>query len=180
MIGNRTSCGSRTLSEVLFGSPAETDTEDEVRTRLSLIASDLGAFLARLYSLTSNPPERLLSSLTSSFDPSAFHDYLANMVQENLHRPESDASSEEAQALANRVRQGMKENAELAGEDVCLGMVDFWPESVLVDLSVDGEAVRGAGVGSPRSGLVDWEYFGPSNAANELGMFCKPFLEFQV
>jgi hypothetical protein len=169
----------KTLSEVLLScSPAETDTEDEVRTRLSLVASDLGTFLARLYSFTSNPPKRLLSSLTSSFDLGAFHDYLANMVLENLHRPESGVSSEDARALADRVRQGLKENAELAGEDVCLGMVDFWPESVLVDLGVDGEAVRG--VGLPRSGLVDWEYFGPSNAANELGMFCKPFLEFQV
>lgn len=171
----------RTLSEVLLDcSPAETDTDDEVRTRLSLVASDLGTFLARLYSLTSNPPERLLSSLTSSFDPGAIHDYLANMVLENLHRPESGVSSKEARALADRVRQGLKDNAKLAGEDMCLGMVDFWPESVLVDLGVDSKAVRDGDVGSPRSGLVDWEYFGPSNAANELGMFCKPFLEFQV
>ncbi|PPR06485.1 hypothetical protein CVT26_004574 [Gymnopilus dilepis] len=155
----------RTLSEILLDEDDSTSAnarlEETIKAHLKQVSWDLGTFLARLYCITSNPPQHILSSLPSS-DPGAFHDYLANTVLENLKRPEAHISSQEAQLLVDKVRAGLRETADLTGKEVCLGMVDFWPESVLVDLD-DHEF--------PRVGLVDWEYFGPSNAASELGMF---------
>ena len=162
------------LSEVLLDDSAPaaesgSSEEQKKRARLERIASDLGSFLARLYSATSNPPERFVSSLTTSSDHNSIHEYLARMVLDNLLRSEAGVSQTDARALADRVRLGLQENTKLSGEEMCLGMVDFWPGSVLIDI---GDSDND-GDGSPGCGLVDWEYFGPSNAASELGMFCK-------
>jgi len=161
----------KTLSEVLLDDSIELGSSEEKtrRTSLQKIASDLGAFLAKLYSATSNPPEPLVSYLAALSGPSEIHEYLAKMVLDNLLRSEAGVSNSEARALADRVRSGLQESSNLVGEEMCLGMVDFWPGSVLInagDSDKDGD-------GSPGCGLVDWEYFGPSNAASELGMFCK-------
>ncbi|KAF8875331.1 hypothetical protein CPB84DRAFT_445927 [Gymnopilus junonius] len=164
----------RSFSEILLDDSTswERDSENNVRSPLKEIAPDLGTFLARLHATTSNPPTRLVASLTSSSNPDAFHDYLANMVLENLKRPQAGVSGAEARFLADRVRTGLKENAKLAGKDVCFGMVDFWPENVLVDLDItDDDAKDTRSLRSARCGLVDWEYFGPTNAASELGNF---------
>ena len=56
----------------------------------------------------------------------------------------------------------------------CLGMVDFWTESVLIGKENDDNDTTNSR--SCQCGLVDWEYFGVSSAASELGMFRKLFL----
>ncbi|KDR74397.1 hypothetical protein GALMADRAFT_141440 [Galerina marginata CBS 339.88] len=161
----------RTLSEILLDPVGLSDPnrrlgeESNMGAQIQQVAADLGSFLARLYKATTNPPSHLLDDLKSSSNSSGINEYLANMVLENLQRPEAEVSSAEVEVLAERVRVGLSESEDGDGgvDEVCLGMVDFWPESVLVEL--------GEGSANPRCGLVDWEYFGPSNAASELGMF---------
>jgi len=153
-----------TLSQVLL---AETqDEEEEIRKAalMNKIATELGSFVVEMYRATSNPPEAFLSYMLSLSDRSEILDFFAIMVRDNLKGRGVDAV--EASALAERVREGLKDRDE---EGVCLGMRDFWSESVLIDL---GETTHRSGEKiEPRCGLVDWEFFGGTSAGGELGTF---------
>jgi hypothetical protein len=73
----------------------------------------------------------------------------------------------EAEALVLSERAGNALCAKAEAEDVCLGMVDFWPGNILVELGEFG-----------RCGLIDWEYFGLTSASSELGMLRKLLFVF--
>ena len=154
-----------TLSEYLLSDASATlshsdlDSSPSIHSKLGVhaqsTAEDLGRFLFGLYTTTINPSDPYFGGLTSNDSTLATKTYLANMTADILRAEGiSDAS-----ILAKRVWRGLIEEPE---REPCLGMVDFWPESVLIGKDED-----------TRCGLVDWEYFGVSSASSELGMFRK-------
>jgi len=146
-----------TLSQVLLSETQDEEGENRKAAKMNKIATELGSFVVEMYRATANPPEAFLSYMVSLSDRSQIFDFLTTMVCDNLK--ESGVDAVEASALAERVRQGLKDRNE---EGICLGMGDFWSESVLIEL---GETIE------PRCGLVDWEFFGGTSAAGELGTF---------
>jgi len=121
----------------------------------------LGGFLSELFQATANPPEPWIAQTTSPNSLSLYH-YLTGMVVKNC-REIGNITEAEALVLSERAGNALLAKAE--AEDVCLGMVDFWPGNILVELGEFG-----------RCGLIDWEYFGLTSASSELGMLRKlPF-----
>ena len=157
-----------TLSEYLL---SDTSADPSLCGRLGIhaqkIAQDLGRFLVKLYKATTNPPKELITYLDSTNNTSlSTKTYIANITADIL-RGEGIA---DADVLAERVRRGLLEDDQ--GE-FCLGMVDFWTESVLIGKENGDDDTTNSR--SCQCGLVDWEYFGVSSAASELGMFRKLF-----
>jgi hypothetical protein len=149
----------KTLSEILL---SEEDTGLEAN--IEKVGAELGAFLFEFFSTTSDPPTSFIAYMAKVSDRSGIYDYLADVVLKNL----GDAGVEDAKILSERVRNFFDES-DTADLSKCLGMVDFWPENVLVDLGEIGNT------DSTKCGLVDWEYFGVSDAPSELGMFRELF-----
>lgn len=149
------------LSEVLLALTEDT-AKGEEKEVLRAVAADLGTYLATLFSATANPPESFVQYMREVSDRTGIYDYLADVVLSYLR----GAGMEDAAALSERVRTGFNESDD-AEPPKCLGMVDFWPENVLVDLKYADATTK------TRCGLVDWEYFGVSDASSELGMFRK-------
>ncbi|KAF8185121.1 kinase-like domain-containing protein [Pholiota molesta] len=145
----------KTLSEIIL---SEEDTGLEAN--IERVGAELGAFLFEFFSMTSDPPTSFIAYMAKVSDRSGIYDYLADVVLKNL----GDAGVEDAKLLSERVRNFFDES-DTADLSKCLGMVDFWPENVLVDLGEIGNT------DSTKCGLVDWEYFGVSDAPSELGMF---------
>ena len=141
------------LSEILL-----VDSAVEV-AHIQEFATVLGRFLSELFQATANPPEPWIADTTSPNSLSLYH-YLTTMVLKNC-RDIGDITEAEALVLSERAGNALRAKAE--AKDVCLGMVDFWPGNVLVELGEFG-----------RCGLIDWEYFGLTSASSELGMLRKP------
>ena len=151
----------RTLSQVLlddYGSATASEKKARIGN-IKKVASALGYFLEKLHHETAHLPQEFLNHLSSISGTGNIYDYLANMVFTNL----KDNGIPDATVLADYVRN-KPDKVKDEGDARCLGMVDFWPESVLVAFTDDISDI-------PECGLVDWEYFGPSNPADELGMF---------
>lgn len=145
-----------TLSEVLLAREAlEFEAE-----KMQKIAAGFGVFLSALFTATASPPASFVSYIASVSDRSGIYDYLADVVLSYLR----DAGIQDAPALSERVRTGFNESDD-AEPPKCVGMVDFWPENVLVELAANDKTAP------TKCGLVDWEYFGVSDASSELGMF---------
>lgn len=121
-------------------------------------ATVLGRFLSEFFQATANPPEPWIAQTTSPESHSLYH-YLTTLVLKNC-REIGDVTEAEALVLSERAGEAWRAKAE--AEDVCLGMVDFWPGNILVELGEFG-----------RCGLIDWEYFGLTSASSELGMLRK-------
>ncbi|KJA18223.1 hypothetical protein HYPSUDRAFT_57299 [Hypholoma sublateritium FD-334 SS-4] len=145
-----------TLSEVLLAGEA---LEFEAK-KMQEIATGFGVFLSALFTETASPPASFVSYIASVSDRSGIYDYLADVVLNYLR----DAGIQDAPALSERVRTGFNESDD-AEPPKCVGMVDFWPENVLVELAANDKDAP------TKCGLVDWEYFGVSDASSELGMF---------
>ena len=191
----------RKLSEVLLlhclpssESESKHASEPEPEIDLDVLAQTLADFLSSLYKSTSpskggfniNP---LLAELKSLADYSSFRDLLADIVRDELKgyyhnltlsrsKVDSDVNfrleENEIEVLSERVRRGLhqsgskleQEKKQEDSEEICLAMFDFWPENILVgfDKSPSHQSRQ-------ICGLIDWEYFGASTPASELGMF---------
>jgi len=155
--------GMKSLAEVLLqesSSNPDQPSEQERETLLERVATDLGQFVMEMYLATKHPPQRLLDHLSSLSPLANIVEMLTGITRNVLEQ--NGILGEEVDLFVERVRRGLEEKDE---EGACLGMVDFWYENILVSF--------GATQGKLRCGLIDWEYFGLSNVANELGMFCK-------
>jgi hypothetical protein len=135
---------TRMLSEYLESDPAPASGEIEH------FASQLGAFIAGFHRATANPPPLPLFSLEDPLQPSDICEMLTNITKSVL----ISANLQDADTLAARACLELQDK----GDEVCLGMVDFWPANILIDRE-------------GHYGLIDWEYFGLANAASEIGMF---------
>ena len=196
----------RSLSQVLLlhcppssESESKHQSEPEPEIDLDILAQTLADFLSSLYKSTSpskggfniNP---LLVELKSLADYSSFRDLLADIVRDELKgyyhnltlsrsKVDSDVNfrleQNEIEVLSERVRRGLhqsgskleQEKKQEDSEEICLAMFDFWPENILIgfDRSPSHQSRQ-------ICGLIDWEYFGASNPASELGMFGESFL----
>ena len=136
---------TRTLSKYLTSDPRPLDNEVEA------IAIQLSQFITEMFRLTSASAEKDIDS--SSSDPSDAGD-VAQCLAQAAGKIMAEASVPDAEELSMRILRCAKGKIQ----DPCLGMVDFWPESILID--PEGN-----------TGLVDWEYFGVTTAGSELGMF---------
>ncbi|KIM42772.1 hypothetical protein M413DRAFT_123435 [Hebeloma cylindrosporum] len=141
----------KTLSQILL---QDSDPALET-THIQEFAAVLGRFLSELFQATANPPEPWITHATSTDSLSLYH-YLTGLVLKNC-REFGDITEAEAVVLSERAGRALRAKAE--AEDVCLGMVDFWPGNILVELGAFG-----------RCGLIDWEYFRLTSASSELGM----------
>jgi len=149
------------LSEVLLRDPSSNLEEQERgSSQLQKVAADLGQFVMEMHLATKDPPQHLLDHLSSLFPPADVVEVLTKITRDVLEK--NGMADEEVNRLLEKVRIGIEEKD---GEGACLGIVDFWYDNTLVSF----EATQG----ECRCGLIDWEYFGLSNVANELGMFCK-------
>ncbi|KAJ7822677.1 kinase-like domain-containing protein [Mycena leptocephala] len=133
---------SQTLSKFLATSPSE--------TTVSEIAATLGTFIAQFWKITGHPSPETATLFTrpdKQDDPVYFLASTALKVMSHRGMPDADI-------LSARICTAMQMKDTV---EPCLGMVDFWPGSILI---------------SPdRSyGLVDWEYFGMSTPGAEMGM----------
>ncbi|KAG8893946.1 hypothetical protein FRC00_009784, partial [Tulasnella sp. 408] len=135
---------SRILSDyILYGSPQQATIETLGRT--------LGRFFGGLFKVTKNPPSDLTRSFT---DSRRLMEFLTSQTERIVAELPGGVTPEIA-ALLERMRSAL--NREVHPEQ-CLGMVDLWPGSVLIDDNGD-------------CGLVDWEYFGLTDPGTDLGMF---------
>ena len=128
-----------TLSDYLTRNPPSSTIER--------IAAHLGEFFAEFFSATRDPSDDILPPVTHTEE---IYSFLASVTKKVLEK----AGNMDAERLAERVSEGLKSNGSV---EPCLGMVDLWPGSILIDSRGD-------------CGLVDWEYFGRSTASSELGM----------
>jgi hypothetical protein len=135
---------TRMLSEYLASDPPPASGEVEH------FATQLGAFIAGLHRVTANPPPLALFSLEDPLQASDVFEMLTNITKSVL----ISANLQDADTLTARARIELQHK----GDELCLGMVDFWPANILIDQ--EGHYC-----------LVDWEYFGLANAASEIGMF---------
>ncbi|KAJ7069582.1 kinase-like domain-containing protein [Mycena amicta] len=137
---------SQTLSQWLSSAP------DEAAVRA--IASSLGQFVTRFWEATASPaPETIALFRRRSEGPAVFLSTTALKIM-------SERGIEDAEALSARIRVGIATETT----EACLGMVDFWPGSILI--GSDGTL-----------GLVDWEYFGVSTPGAEIGMLGLHFIQ---
>lgn len=113
----------------------------------------LGRFFGSLFVATRNPTIETIESLSDSHHLLGFLTAEAERVISQSAKEESP----ETTLLMERMQNALDERSNL---EPCLGMVDFWPGSVLISKNGD-------------CSLVDWEYFGLTNAGTELGMFGK-------
>ncbi|KAG8954831.1 hypothetical protein FRC00_005659, partial [Tulasnella sp. 408] len=116
---------------------------------------ELGRFFGRLFVATRNPTAETVGSLSDSR-------HLLGFLTAEAERVLSQSAKEEypeTKSLMERMQNALDERSNL---EPCLGMIDFWPGSILI--SKNGEC-----------SLVDWEYFGLTNAGTELGMFVGHF-----
>jgi hypothetical protein len=120
------------------------------------IAKDLGRFLAEFVVLTREPNIELLSLFPSN---SSLINQTGIYQINNLKTVFLSHGVPDADILIKRVEDAMKDywNFEL-----CLGMVDLWRNNIFID-------------SNKNICLVDWEYFGLSNASHEMGLLGRFF-----
>ncbi|KAJ2924185.1 hypothetical protein H1R20_g12909, partial [Candolleomyces eurysporus] len=174
----------KSVAEALAASSSDaTSGEDPtLKGALQELATQLGSFLAEFYQASKTLPAELvdrLISLSNVYTSGTF-EYLVNSTRDSLEgapgidekekeelvkRVEAsltDKQMRKARQRAEKVALGIVHGDSIQTDDEenpCLGMVDFWPGSVLVNLDWN------------KCGLIDWEYFGMSDEASELGMF---------
>jgi len=144
----------RSISEVL----RSVDKGYHFSKSMETIASQLAGFLVDLYSMTREAAMEELKKdglKGMQWGESAINEHLGCLSFKVMKAYNIDDATE----LAQRVKDSLYQRDK---EGLCLGMVDFWPENVLINRE-DG-----------RCGLIDWEYFGISSPASELGMFGEP------
>jgi hypothetical protein len=119
------------------------------------IAMDLGRFLAEFVLATSNPSaEHLLLVQLPSNAASLrqFDGYVVNNLKAVLQNVVPDVD-----VLTKRVDDAARESRKT---DSCLGMVDLWCKNIVID-------------SDKNICLLDWEYFGWSNASCEMSLLVE-------
>lgn len=132
------------LSEYLTSTPPPSSSD------VKGLATTLGSLLSELFAGTRDPAPDTIALLGHPHAGDAV-ELVGGLAKEVLiHSGITDA-----EVLAARVEEALRDNGR---QEQCVGICDLWPGSILIDP-----------VG--RCGLIDWEYFGLSNAASEVGMF---------
>ncbi|KAG8953287.1 hypothetical protein FRC04_002697 [Tulasnella sp. 424] len=135
---------SRILSDyILYESPQQ--------VTIQALGRMLGCFFGGLFMATKNPSKEITRSLADSRHLLEFLTSQTERVVIDL----PDGINSESTALLGRMRSALDSDVN---QEQCLGMVDLWPGSVLID--DNGEC-----------GLVDWEHFGVTDPGSDLGMF---------
>jgi len=116
------------------------------------IAKDLGRFQAEFVIATSDPDVELLSLFPSN---SGLMDNLYEV--DSLKDILSSHDVPDAEILIKRVEDAVRDFRKI---DLCLGQVDLWRNNVLID-------------SDKNICLVDWEYFGLSNASCEMSLLVQ-------
>jgi hypothetical protein len=141
---------TQTLSEYLTSDPPLHDIER--------IATSLGQFLAEFFTATRDPSADILSVVSNPSHTTEIYSFIASVTKKVL----TTAGIANADMLAECANQALQSHGTI---EPCLGMVDLWPGSILIDSHGNW-------------GLVDWEYFGLSSASSELGMLGEPLSAF--
>ena len=111
------------------------------------IAKDLGRFLAEFVNATSAPSVKVLSLFPSNSGlKNQFDIFLIN----NLRAVLQDVP--DAETLIKRVEDVARDSKKTS---LCLGMFDLWRNNIIIDSDMN-------------ICLIDWEYFGLSNASCEI------------
>ena len=127
------------------------NTEDVER-----IAKDLGRFIADFVIATIEPDVELLSLFPSNLGlMNQFDIYLVN----NLKVVFQSHGVSDAEILIKRVEDAARDRSQT---NLCLGMVDLWRNNIFIDPDKN-------------ICLIDWEYFGLSNASCEMSLLGKNF-----
>ena len=123
------------------------------------IATDLGRFLGEFVIATSNPSEELLSTLQLPSNSDMIHQYNGYVVKnlKDVLRGVPDVD-----LLAKRVEDAAGD-LDFRQRNSCLGMVDLWSKNIVIN-------------SDKNICLLDWEYFGWSNASWEMGLLGVFFL----
>jgi Phosphotransferase enzyme family len=115
------------------------------------IAKDLGRFLAEFVITTSEPSVELLALFPSNLGLiTQFNIYLIN----NLKAILTSHGVPDTEILIKRVENAMRDYGKT---DSCLGIVDLWRNNIVID-------------SDKNICLIDWEYFGLSNASCEMSL----------
>jgi hypothetical protein len=144
-----------TIDEWLAQEPPQAPLPEDVER----IATDLGRFLGEFVIATSNPNVELLSLLQLPSNSDSIQQYIVYMVN-NLK--DVLRSVPDVDVLTKRVEDAAK---DFRKRDSCLGMVDLWSNNILIN-------------SDKNLSLLDWEYFGWSNASWEMGLLSVFFLLF--
>ncbi|KAJ7491142.1 kinase-like domain-containing protein [Mycena latifolia] len=135
---------SQTLSKFLSSSPLPAD------VTVCEITATLGACIAQFWKVTAHPSLETTTAFLRPDDPGE----PANFLTSTALRVMSQRDVPDATILSARIGTMLQAKDKL---EPCLGMVDFWPGSILI--GPNGSC-----------GLVDWEYFGLSTPGAEIGM----------
>ncbi|KAG8893947.1 hypothetical protein FRC00_009785 [Tulasnella sp. 408] len=126
----------------------------------SRILSDYILYGSPQATATKNPSSSITGSLA---DSRHLMEFLTSQTEQVATELPGGVTPEIA-ALLERMRSALDREVH---PEQCLGMVDLWPGSVLID---------DKGV----CGLVDWEHFGLTDPGTDLGMFGKVELLHQT
>ena len=120
------------------------------------IAKDLGRFLGEFVIATSKPSielQALLSHLQLPSNSALLHEYSGHAV--NIFKDVlQDSDVPDVDILTKRVEDAERNFMKM---DSCLGMVDLWCSNIVID-------------SDKNTCLIDWEYFGWSNASWEMSL----------
>ncbi|KAJ7494489.1 kinase-like domain-containing protein [Mycena galericulata] len=116
--------------------------------------TDLGLSQTLSEFLTTSPSDPAIRDIATALGTfmATFCKITANPAPETVM---SEHGVPDAEILSSRIRTAMQAKEKL---EPCLGMVDFWPGSIII------------GTGNSQ-GLIDWEYFGLSTPGAEIDMF---------
>ena len=111
------------------------------------IAKDLGRFLAEFVNVTSEPNLEVLSLFPSNSD---LKNQLDIFLLKNVRTVLQDVP--DAETLIKRLEDATRDSKKT---NLCLGMFDLWRNNIIIDSDMN-------------MCLIDWEYFGLSNASCEI------------
>lgn len=135
-----------TLSEYLTSTPSPPPSD------IKGLATTLGSLFSELFAVTRDPAPDVVALLTRAHAGDTIGPILGTTKASLL-----DSGITDAEVLTARVEEALRDGGR---QEQCIGTGDLWPGNILID-------------SAGRCGLIDWEYFGLSNTASEIGMFCE-------
>ncbi|KAF9244450.1 kinase-like domain-containing protein [Melanogaster broomeanus] len=117
------------------------------------IAKDLGQFLAEFVLATSEPTIEVLARASNSVMLDQFYSYFVKITRTVL----TSQGVPDAEVLVSRLDKAFRDSGK---RESCLGMVDLWTSNILIDSNTN-------------VCLIDWEFFGLSNASCELSLLVQ-------
>ena len=141
---------AKNLDLWLSSDPAGPSMQDVER-----IAADLGQFCAEYYRSTQDPTPEMLERASNKPVLQNWNDAISLWTKRAILKeavPDCDVLLKRFEDCLNQSGEG----------ETCLGIVDLWPGNIIMD--PNGNA-----------GIIDWEYFGLSNASFELAGLSESF-----